>query len=68
LASGETLTGRLLDVTQAGISLAADGAPFGASSPARELGFDEVRSGRVQVEFSRPDAADSASFEVEESR
>jgi ribosome maturation factor RimP len=64
LASGESLTGRLLDVTPVGISLAADGE----SSQARDLGFGEVRSGRVLVEFRRPDAADSVSFEVEESR
>ena len=62
LAAGGTLTGRLLDVTDAGITVAAEG------EAARELGFDEVRSGRVQVEFNRPETADSASFDVEESR
>lgn len=45
---GESLTGRVAAVTDDGVELTTDGA-------AREVPWDELGTGRVQVEFTRPD-------------
>ncbi len=46
-AEGTTLEGRLVEVDDDGIGVESDGA-------LTRLGWDRVRSGRVQVEFNRP--------------
>ena len=49
LADGGTVTGRVQEVSGAGVTLDVDGAP-------RLLPFEALRRGTVEVEFSRPGA------------
>jgi ribosome maturation factor RimP len=53
------LTGRVVDVDDAGIVLDVDGTP-------RELRFDELGPGKVQIEFKRLDEADFGDDEDED--
>jgi ribosome maturation factor RimP len=50
LADGTEVTGRVRDADDRGVRLDVAGDP-------RELAWDEVRRGTVQVEFNRPDGA-----------
>ena len=47
LTGGDATTGRLLDADETGIDLAE-------GSSTRRLGFAEIATGRVEVEFNRP--------------
>jgi ribosome maturation factor RimP len=53
VSTGDTqLTGRIMEVTEAGVALDVAGAR-------RDLAFGDLGPGRVQVEFNRPDDAGS---------
>jgi ribosome maturation factor RimP len=49
--AAQPVTGRVVAVSDAGVELDVDGA-------ARQLGWDELGRGKVQVEFNRPGDAD----------
>ncbi|WP_250001688.1 ribosome maturation factor RimP [Actinoplanes sp. M2I2] len=53
------LTGRIVDVDDTGVVLDVDGTP-------RELRFDELGAGKVQIEFKRLDEADFGDDEDED--
>jgi ribosome maturation factor RimP len=68
---GENVTGRLTEVTDDGVTLVPDlparkGVKPKQSEPIT-LPFSQIRSGKVEVEFSRLDAVPDTAFETFES-
>jgi ribosome maturation factor RimP len=68
---GENVTGRLVEVADDGVTVVPDlPAPKGVKPKQGEpvrLGFDQIRSGKVEVEFTRVEAVPDAAFENFES-
>ncbi|MCH6470934.1 ribosome maturation factor RimP [Sinomonas terrae] len=64
---GENLTGRLTDVTDDGVTIVPDRPAAKGVKPKQgdpvTLPFEKIRSGRVEVEFSRVDTVPEAAFE-----
>jgi ribosome maturation factor RimP len=62
--SGDEVTGRVSDVDEAGVVLAveAKGKPGAKKKPPtpRHVPWTQLGSGRVQVEFGRPEAGDES--------